>query len=31
MKSLLLAIFRYRGFIVDSIKRDFQSRTRLVF
>lgn len=31
MKSLLLAIFRYRGFIVDSIKRDFQSRYQASF
>ncbi|MCG9563301.1 ABC transporter permease [Vibrio chagasii] len=26
MKALLLAIFNYRGFIIGSVKRDFQSR-----
>ncbi|WAT03616.1 ABC transporter permease [Rouxiella badensis] len=26
MKDMLLAIYRYRGFIISSVKRDFQSR-----
>jgi len=26
VKDLLLAIYRYRGFIISSVKRDFQSR-----
>ncbi|HEN3635303.1 TPA: ABC transporter permease, partial [Yersinia enterocolitica] len=29
MKEMLLAIYRYRGFIFGSVKRDFQSRYQM--